>query len=101
MPTENTSLKNITPTGDFNSTDKLNIGKSSIYRHPFFIVAASLLAWLVLVAVAGKGGVHYSPSSAYGSDAGTLEVANYVATIDKSALMMDIFGTNANSEKEE
>jgi len=55
MLTENTSLKNITPTGDSNTTHEMVIGKSNTYqRHFLIVVACSALALQVLFAVAWK-----------------------------------------------
>ena len=56
MSTENTSLKNTTPGGDSTTFNELVIGKINTYQRPLMIVAGSLLALLVLVALAGKSG---------------------------------------------
>ena len=49
MPTENTSLKNIPPTGDYNTINEMVIRKINTYQRSFLIVAGSLLALLVLI----------------------------------------------------
>jgi len=54
MLTENTSLKNITPTGDYNTTHEMVIGKSNTYQRQFLIAVAGSFALLVLFAVACK-----------------------------------------------
>mmetsp|Transcript_25862 Transcript_25862/g.29450 ORF Transcript_25862/g.29450 Transcript_25862/m.29450 type:complete len:169 (-) Transcript_25862:161-667(-) len=56
MSTENTSTKIVTPAGDSHSELKMIIDKRSIYQNPFFIIASSLLALLVLVVVTSKSG---------------------------------------------
>ena len=91
MPTENTSLKNVTPARDSNSTAELVIGKSSIYQHLFFIVAGSLLTALFLVAVAGNSGSQHLSSSSYDPDADTGAVADYQVDTGNLALAKDIF----------
>eukprot|EP00751_Fragilariopsis_kerguelensis_P028285 CAMPEP_0170868074 /NCGR_PEP_ID=MMETSP0734-20130129/23287_1 /TAXON_ID=186038 /ORGANISM="Fragilariopsis kerguelensis, Strain L26-C5" /LENGTH=52 /DNA_ID=CAMNT_0011245665 /DNA_START=83 /DNA_END=237 /DNA_ORIENTATION=- len=52
MPAENTSLKNTTLAGDSNTTAEMVTGKSNTLHRPFLIIAGSLLALLVLIAVA-------------------------------------------------
>jgi len=100
MPTENTSLKNTTPTGDSNTTNKMVIGKDSTYQRKFLILTGSLLALLVWIAVTNNNnGRHFNPSLheiAEGADA----LADYqVDTVDL-ALAKDIFGFGANSQTE-
>jgi len=56
MSTENTSMKIVTPAGDSHSERKMIIDKRSIYQNPFFIIASSLLALLVLVVVTSQSG---------------------------------------------
>ena len=64
MNTETYQDKETTPTGDSNATNEMVIGKNNTYRRTFLIVAGSLLALLVLVAVEGKsGGQHLQPSA--------------------------------------
>jgi len=63
MPTEHTSLKNTTPAGDSNTTNEMVVGKSKIYQRSFLIVAGSLLALLVLIAIAGTSGGQHLKSS--------------------------------------
>jgi len=65
MATENTSLKNTTPAGDSNTTNEMVIGKTNTYQRTFLIVAGSLLALLVLIAVAGTRGGQHLQSSAH------------------------------------
>jgi len=78
MPTENTSLKNTTPAGDSSTTNEMVIGKVNTYQRTFLIVAGSLLALLVVIAVSGKSGGQYLQSSAQ----------------EKSPLTHDIFGVD-------
>jgi len=66
MTAENTPLKNIITAGDSNpKTDEMNVGKGNTNQHPFFIIAGSLLALLVLIAVVSKSGSQLLQSSAY------------------------------------
>jgi len=85
MPTENTSLKNVTPTEDSNTSNEMDIGKSNTYQRTFLIVAGSLLALLVVIAVSGKSGGQYLQSSAQ----------------EQSPLTHDIFGVDVVSDNEE
>jgi len=64
MPDENTSLKNVNPAGDSNTSNEMVIGKSNTYQRPFLIVAGSLLTLLVWIVVTGKSGGPYFKSSA-------------------------------------
>jgi len=77
MPTQNTSLKNTTPAGDSNTTNKMVIGKINTYQRTFLIVAGSLLALLVLVAVAGTNGDQHLQSSARKIAEGVVALADY------------------------
>ena len=59
MPTENTSLKNITSAGDFNTITEMVIGKINSYQRTFLILDSSLLVLIVLIAGVGtSGGKH-------------------------------------------
>ena len=92
MLTENTSLKNITPTGVSNTTHEMVIGKSNTYQRNFLIaVAGSLLALLLLIAVACKT-AGYSLVYTGGLDGS--DTANL-------ALTNDIFGSGAVSKNDE
>jgi len=101
MPTENTSLKNVTPAGDSNTTDEFDLGKINTYQRHFLIVAGSLLVLLGLITVTGtSGGQHFNSSTqeiAKGVDA----LADYQEDTANLALTKDIFGTGAVSEIEE
>jgi len=108
MPTENTSLKNITPAGDCNSkSEEMDTGKTNTYQRTVLIVAGSLLALLVLVAVAGHSGGdgdggHYLKSSAAEiTKGGAGALAEYQVDTTNSALTNDIFGLGAVSENDE
>ena len=101
MPTENTSLKNTTPAGDSNTTNAMVIGKISPYQRTFLIVAGSLLALLVLVAVAGTGGGQHLQSSANEIAKDAVTVTDYPADSANLALTKDIFGFGDVSENEE
>ena len=63
MHTEITSLKNTTPAGNSNTTNEIVIGKRNTYQRTFLIVAGSLLALLLLIAVSGTGGGQHLQSS--------------------------------------
>ena len=101
MSTENTSLKNTTPAGDSNSSNKVVIGKINNYQRTFLIVAGSLLALLVLIAVAGpiRGQHLQSSSDKIAEDA--VALADYQVDSANLALTKDIFGMGAISENEE
>jgi len=101
MPTENTSLKNITPAGDCNSTAGTVVGKSNTYQRPFLIVANSLLVVLVLIAVAGKSGGQHLKSSAYEFAEGTSALTDYHVDSTNLATIDNIFGFGAVSENDE
>jgi len=76
MPTENTSLKIVTPAGDSKSAPKKIIEERSIYQHPFFIIASSLLTLLVLVAVTNQNGDQYLTTAEYQSQTGDRVTGN-------------------------
>eukprot|EP00751_Fragilariopsis_kerguelensis_P009154 CAMPEP_0170803622 /NCGR_PEP_ID=MMETSP0733-20121128/30173_1 /TAXON_ID=186038 /ORGANISM="Fragilariopsis kerguelensis, Strain L26-C5" /LENGTH=175 /DNA_ID=CAMNT_0011157425 /DNA_START=100 /DNA_END=628 /DNA_ORIENTATION=+ len=80
MSTENTSLKIATQDEDSNSAQKMSIDKRSIYQNPFFIIASSLLALLVLVAVTSQSGDQY------------LTPAEYERQIGERVVAVNIFG---------
>merc|ERR1712238_576940 len=102
MSTEHTSLKNTTPAGDSNTTNEMVIGKSNTYQRPLLIVAGSLLALLVLIAVAGtSGGQHLKSSEAEISQGGAGALAEYQVDAANLALTKEIFGMGAVSEKKE
>ena len=95
MPTENTSLKNTTPAGDFNTTNDMVIGKINTYQRTFIIVAGSLLALLVLITVAGTSGGHRLNSSTHEIAEGVGALADYQVDTVNLALTKDIFGLGA------
>mmetsp|Transcript_31280 Transcript_31280/g.35006 ORF Transcript_31280/g.35006 Transcript_31280/m.35006 type:complete len:141 (-) Transcript_31280:190-612(-) len=95
MSTENTSLKIATQDEDSNSAQKMSIDKRSIYQNPFFIIASSLLALLVLVAVAGTNGDQHLQSSTHKIAEGGVALADYQVDSTNLALTKDIFGLNA------
>jgi len=100
MPTENTTLKNTTPAGDSNTTNEMDIGKINTYQRTFLIVASSLLAVFVLIAVAGKLGGQHLQSSVNGIAEGAGSLADYQVDSVNLALTKDIFGLGSVSEKE-
>jgi len=100
MSTENTSLKNTTPAGDSTTSNKLIIGKINTYQRPLLIVAGSLLALLVLIAVAGKSGGQHLQSSAHENAKSAVALADYQQDSANSALTKDIFGLSAVSEND-
>ena len=101
MSTENTSLKNTTPAGDSNTSTEMVIGKINTYQRTFLIVAGSLLAVLVWIAVAGTGGSQYLQSSAHEITKGAVALADYQVDSANLALTKDIFGLGAVSENDE
>jgi len=100
MPTENTSLKNVAPARDSNTTNKMVIGEINTYQRNFLIVAGSLLALLVLIAVAGQSGGQHLQSSVPEISKGAVALEDYQVDTANSALEMDIFGMSANSGNE-
>mmetsp|Transcript_20950 Transcript_20950/g.23515 ORF Transcript_20950/g.23515 Transcript_20950/m.23515 type:complete len:120 (+) Transcript_20950:109-468(+) len=100
MSTENTSLKNVTPAGDSHTTDETVIGKSNPYQRPLLIVVSSLLALLVLIAVAGTSGIQHLQSSVYEITEGAVALQDYQGDSANLALTNDIFGLGAVSENE-
>jgi len=101
MLTENTSLKNTTPAGDSNTSTEMVIGKINTYQRTFLIVAGSLLALLVLVAIAGTNGDHHLQSSAHEIPEGAVALADYQVDSTNLALTQDIFDSGAVSENDE
>jgi len=101
MTAETTHLKNTTPAEDFNKTDKKVIGQSNITQYSFYNIAGSLLALLVLFAVAGNCSGHYFEKSASKIDIGAGARVDYQVVTANSALTMDIFGMSAISDNEE
>jgi len=101
MPTENTSLKNTTPAGVSTTTIEMAIGKINKYQRSFLIVAGSLLALLVLIAVAGTSGGQHLQSSAHEMADGAVVLADYQVDSTNLALTKDIFGLGTVSENEE
>jgi len=90
MPTENTSLKNVTPAGDSNTTDEMVIGKINTYQRTFLIVAGSLLTLLVWIAITGTSGGQYLTSSAAEiTKGGAGALAEYHVDTANSALNKD------------
>mmetsp|Transcript_58518 Transcript_58518/g.67480 ORF Transcript_58518/g.67480 Transcript_58518/m.67480 type:complete len:125 (-) Transcript_58518:466-840(-) len=101
MPTENTSLKNTTPAGDSNTTNEMVMGKINNYQRTFLIVAGSLLALLVLIAVAGTSGGQHLQSSSDKIAEDAVALADYQVDSANLALTKDIFGVGTVSENEE
>jgi len=95
MSNENTSLKIVTSAGDSNTTHEIVIGKSNTYQRPLLIVAGSLLALLVLIAVAGTSGGQHLQSSAHKMAKGVVALADYQVDSTNLALTKDIFGVGA------
>jgi len=96
MSTENTSLKNTTPAGDSNTTNEMVIGKINTSQRTLLIVAGSLLALLVLVAVTGTSGGQHLQSSVNDIAEGAGALADYQEDSANFALITDIFGSGAN-----
>ena len=100
MLTENTSLKISAPDGNSTTTSEMVMGKSNTYQRTFLIVAGSLLALLVLVAVAGTSGGQHLQSFANENAKDAVTVADYPADSAISALNKDIFGVGVVSEND-
>jgi len=95
--------KNITPIVDSNTSDEMVIakGNNTYQQHPFLIVAGSLLALLVFVAITGPSGGQYLKSSTPDDMAqGTGALAGYEVDTAIAAHSLDIFGLNDVSENE-
>jgi len=101
MSTEHTFLKNTTLAGDSNTTNEMVIGKINTYQRTFLIVAGSLLALLVLVAVAGTNGDQHLQSSVHELAGGAVALADYQVDSANLALSTDMFGLGAVSENDE
>jgi len=100
MHTENTSLKNIAPAGDSITTNEMVIGKSNTYQRTFLIVTGSLLALLVLIAVAGTSGEQHLQSSTHEIVEGGVVLADYQVDSANLVLTQEIFGGSAVSEND-
>jgi len=101
MPTEKTSFQNTTPAGDSSTTNEMVIGKINTYQRTFLIVAGSLLALLVLIAVAGPSGGQHLQSSSDKIAEDAVALADYQVDSANLALTKDIFGVGTVSENEE
>jgi len=90
MHTENTSLKNTIPAGESNTNTEMVIGKINTYQRTFLIVAGSLLALLVLVAVAGINGDHHLQLSAHKIAEGVVSLVDFQVDSANLAFTKDI-----------
>mmetsp|Transcript_18228 Transcript_18228/g.19722 ORF Transcript_18228/g.19722 Transcript_18228/m.19722 type:complete len:133 (+) Transcript_18228:1-399(+) len=99
MSTENTSLKNATPTGDSNTIHEIVTGNINTYQRSLLIVAGSLLALLVWIAVTGKSGGRPFKSSAHEITKGASALADYTADSANLALTKDNFNGFKISEE--
>jgi len=97
MPTEYTSLKNTAPAGDSNTTNEIVVGKINTYQRTFLIVTGSLLALLVVIAVAGTNDGQHLQSSAYEIAEGAVALADYQVESVNLALT-NIFDLDAVTE---
>merc|ERR1712238_260249 len=86
--------------GDSNTTNEMVIRKINNYQRTFLIVAGSLLALLVLIAVAGTSGVQHLQSSTYEIAKGAVALKDYQGESANLALTNDIFGLGAVSEND-
>jgi len=98
MPTENTSLKNASPALDSNASNNMVIGKINTYQRTFLIVAGSLLALLVLIAVAGTSGGQHLQSSTHEIAEGAVALADYQVQSTTLALKNDVFNSYESDE---
>ena len=94
MNTETYQNKKFTPAGESNTTHEMVIGKSNTYHCSFLIVAGSLLALLVLIAVVGTSGGQHLRSSTHETTESAGALADY--QVDST-----IFGMGAVFEDEE
>jgi len=101
MATENTSLKDTTPAGDSNTSTEMVIGKINTYQRTFLIVAGSILALLVVIAVAGASGDQHLQSTAYENVDGAVVHLDYQVDSASLALTKNVFGSDAVSENPE
>ena len=101
MSTENTSLENVTPDGNSNTTDKMSIVKRNIYKRPLLIVAGSFFVLLVWAVAAGQSGGQPLQSSASEITEGAGAPVDYQVDTINLALTKDIFGLNSVSENDE
>ena len=97
MNAETYQNKKVAPAVDSGTTHEVVIGKSNTYQRPLLIVAGSLLALLVLIAVAGTSGVQHLQSSAHEIAEGDVSLADYLVDSANLALTKDIFRMSANS----
>merc|ERR1712194_145872 len=93
--------KNVIPAGDSNTSNEMVIGKINTYQRTFLIVAGSLLALLVWIAVVGTSGGQHLQSSAYEIAEGAVALKDYQGDSPNLALTNDIFGLGAVSENDE
>jgi len=101
MSAENTSLKNVTPAGDSNTTNEMVIGKINTYQRPLLVVAGSLLALLVWIVLTGESGGQPFKSSAHENTQGVGALEDYQVDTANLVLTKDIIGVSAVSENEE
>jgi len=101
MSTENTTLKNVIPAGASNATNEMVVGKSNTNQRSLLIVAGSVLALLVWIAVAGTSGGQHLQSSAHEIAKDAVALEDYQVDSANLALATDIFGMDAVSENEE
>mmetsp|Transcript_44692 Transcript_44692/g.50104 ORF Transcript_44692/g.50104 Transcript_44692/m.50104 type:complete len:132 (-) Transcript_44692:32-427(-) len=101
MNAETYQNKKITTAGDSNfKTDGIIIGKSNAYQRPFFIVAGSLLA-LVLVSIVGNYDDQHFKSTKKGIAEGASALVDYQVDTTYLALTKDIFVLGAVSDSDE
>jgi len=100
MPTESTSLKNVSLAGDSTTTNEMAIGKSNTYQRTFLIVAGSLLTLLVWIAMAGKSAGHYFQSSEHEMADDAVALADYQVDSTNLALTNNIFGGAVSENKD-
>jgi len=101
MSTENTSLKNTIPDGDSNTTNEVFIEKSNTNEHSLLIVAGSLIALLVWIAITVESDGQHFKSSTLEITKGAGALADYQVDSANLALTKDIFGLSAVSENDE
>mmetsp|Transcript_42815 Transcript_42815/g.48594 ORF Transcript_42815/g.48594 Transcript_42815/m.48594 type:complete len:128 (+) Transcript_42815:75-458(+) len=101
MFTENTYLKNVTPAEMSNTSVEMDIEKSNTYQRSSLIVAGSLLALFVWIAIAGKISGQRLKSSVHEITKGVDALAVYQVNTVNLTVNKDIFGTGVVPENEE
>ena len=102
MTTESYQNTKSADTGDSRSkNDEFIIDNGKANERSIFIIAGSLLALLLLIAVTGTSGGQHLQSSAHEIAKGAVALADYQVDSANLALTKDIFGFGAVSKNDE